>query len=197
MDASSIVSEDAPTNTIDQPITWPRHWQGVVTALQRLVTTSSVACDVLGGCHHRCAPLGRRGPGPSLCPCTSLGTVQGDRPRLYWHRSDTRANLGGRQGAAPAATVVERAHDHRARRADKRDCGDGCSGTANSARSSPTGSRRTRRWCGPWWRPRQRSMRRRRGSRCGPVHRRVAIGVCLEITLREDGHAPCQTEPVQ
>jgi branched-chain amino acid transport system substrate-binding protein len=47
------------------------------------------------------------------------------------------------------------------------------SGTGRSGRCSPTGWRRTRRWCDPCWRHRQPSMRRRRGSRCGTARRCV------------------------
>src|SRR5262245_15483060 len=59
-----------------------------------------------------------------------------------------------------------------------------------NGRSSPTGSPWTRRWSGPWWRHRQPSMRRRWGSRCGTVRRRVAPTPRGHATFRHIRAAP-------
>ncbi len=87
------------------------------------------------------ARSGGVGLDPACVPTLPRGTVQGDRPRLYWHRSETRANLCGGQGDAPAATVVERARGRRARRAGGRDGGGGGGRTvsprARRARGGP------------------------------------------------------------
>src|SRR5262249_40302003 len=74
------------------------------------------------------------------CPTGRRGTIQGHRLRLYWHRHETRANLGGGQGDAPAATVVERARGRCAQWAAERDGSGGrrtVSACAQRARGEP------------------------------------------------------------
>ena len=86
----------------------------------------------------------------------------------FEHLSLTAASLKelGAEGLLPPLTLSCRDHEGAGASSSS-------SGTANSGPRSPTGWRRIRRWCGPWWRRRQRSMRRRRGSRRGTVRRRV------------------------
>ena len=64
--------------------------------------------------------------GPALVSALTRGTVQGHCLRLYWHRRETRANLGGGREDVPTATVVAWARGRCARRAGGRaDASDG------------------------------------------------------------------------
>ena len=107
--------------------------------------------------HHRGHPHGHA---PLRQPAPDGGAGAWGRE----HLTLTAAALKGlgAEGLFPPITLSCRDHEGGGV------CGSS-SGTARSGPCSPTGWRRIRRWCGPWWRHRRRSMRRRRASRHGPA----------------------------
>src|SRR6266511_1609336 len=106
-----------PSRPRSMPKTGPAYGRAYTPTIPR---ERRAVVDAIAAAH---AALGDVDLGPACTLALLRSTVQGHRPRLYWCGAETRANLCGGQGDAPAATVVERARSCRARWASGRDGG--------------------------------------------------------------------------